>query len=122
MVRAEEDGIQLALRSAYRSSGYQAYLLLRELRLKNYCLASTRKVIESPDRSEHACLDSGALDFASLEEGADRFEDTEAYLWLLENAPGLGFQLSYGPGNSYGIDFEPWHWRYNTPPHHRLSP
>jgi monofunctional biosynthetic peptidoglycan transglycosylase len=113
MVRAEEDGISLRLRSAYRASGYQIFLILRELRLHDYCLSKARKMVESPDRSEHSCLDTGALDFGSPEEARGTFADTEAYRWLRENAPAFGFHLSYDRDNGRGIAFEPWHWRYD---------
>jgi D-alanyl-D-alanine carboxypeptidase len=43
-----------------------------------------------------------------------RFENTEQYAWLMENAHNYGFIMRY-PGeyeSITGIAFEPWHWRY----------
>ena len=41
----------------------------------------------------------------------DRFGETEAYQWLLDNAYKYGFILSYPENNGFYI-FEPWHWRF----------
>jgi LAS superfamily LD-carboxypeptidase LdcB len=40
------------------------------------------------------------------------FESTSAYQWLARNAHNYGFELSFPQGNSQGVSFEPWHWRY----------
>jgi D-alanyl-D-alanine carboxypeptidase len=44
------------------------------------------------------------------------FEETRAFKWLNENAGHLGFELSFPRGNSKGINYEPWHWRYAGSP------
>lgn len=41
----------------------------------------------------------------------DRFGETKAYQWLLDNAYKYGFILSYPENNGFYI-FEPWHWRF----------
>lgn len=43
---------------------------------------------------------------------AELFERTEAYYWLTKNAHKFHFELSFPQGNSAGVDYEPWHWRW----------
>ena len=40
------------------------------------------------------------------------FEDTSAFAWLQSHAPRYSFELSFPKGNSQGVSYEPWHWRY----------
>jgi zinc D-Ala-D-Ala carboxypeptidase len=40
------------------------------------------------------------------------FATTPVGKWLLENARSYGFELSFPAGNSQGVNYEPWHWRY----------
>jgi len=40
-----------------------------------------------------------------------KFEQTNAYQWLLENAYKYGFILSYPENNSF-YQYEPWHFRF----------
>jgi monofunctional biosynthetic peptidoglycan transglycosylase len=112
LTKAEGKDIPLLVAAAYRGAGYQIYLLIRELRLQHYCLASTRKLVESPQRSEHACLDTGAVDFGTPSGSRADFKDTEIYPWLLQHAPGLGFHPSYADETEGGVGFEPWHFRF----------
>lgn len=37
---------------------------------------------------------------------------TPGGLWLRDNAPKFGFELSFPPGNKQGVTWEPWHWRW----------
>lgn len=50
-------------------------------------------------------INSGSTNLTS------KFENTNQYKWLQENAHKYGFVLSYPKGNRYYI-FEPWHWRF----------
>ena len=109
---AAADGAPLVVRSAYHGPGYQAYLILRELRLQGYCLATVRRTIESPDSSEHACLDTTAVDFGAADGTGPDFAQTRAFRWLRENAGDFGFRLSYPRDDPNAVGFEPWHWRF----------
>jgi monofunctional biosynthetic peptidoglycan transglycosylase len=109
---AAADGVSLLVRSAYRSPGYQAYLILRELRVQGYCRSAVRARIEAPDSSEHACLDSTAVDFGAPDGSGPAFAQTPAFRWLQENARDFGFRLSYPQDDPNGVGFEPWHWRF----------
>ncbi|MEN9220651.1 MAG: D-alanyl-D-alanine carboxypeptidase family protein, partial [Thermostichales cyanobacterium GMQP_bins_62] len=40
------------------------------------------------------------------------FTRTAAWAWLNQHGARFGFELSFPEGNSQGISFEPWHWRY----------
>ena len=55
-------------------------------------------------------VDLGTMGCDALSE---EFENTKVYQWLVKNAGGFGFYLSYPRDNPYGIDFEPWHWCYS---------
>ena len=109
---AAAEGAPLLVRSAYRGPGYQTYLILRELRLRNYCLTPVRKLMEAPERSEHACLDSTAIDFGAPEGSGPAFSQTPAFRWLERNAADFGFSMSHASDDPDGIGFEPWHWRF----------
>ena len=68
-----------------------------------------------PGHSEHAT--GLALDFTARP--ADGCPDAEAcmaakpaFRWLAANAPKYGFELSFPPGNSQNVKWEPWHWRW----------
>ena len=37
---------------------------------------------------------------------------TPGGLWLRDNAPKFGFELSFPPSNKQGVTWEPWHWRW----------
>lgn len=63
--------------------------------------------------SEHhsgLALDLGSPGFAPLEL---EFEHSAAFRWLSNYAGGLGFSLSYPPGNACGYQYEPWHWCFS---------
>ena len=53
------------------------------------------------------------LDFTTPNLGSSfaKFETTNQYKWLTENAWKYGFVLSYPKGNTY-YQYEPWHWRF----------
>ena len=40
----------------------------------------------------------------------EEFENTTAFQWLTSNAATFGFTMTYPRKNTYGIDYEPWHW------------
>jgi zinc D-Ala-D-Ala carboxypeptidase len=75
-----------------------------------------------PGYSDHSNISNCAIDFTHLGNEYGRkldnngrlihFEDTIEFRWLLEHAPEFGFWLPYYPGNSEGIIFEPWHWKF----------
>lgn len=110
---AEADGVELFMISAFRSLQYQQELIVRKLE-KGQLIADILKVNAAPGFSEHhtgRAIDIGTPDSEPLQEC---FENTEAFQWLEENASQFGFSLSYPRTNSYGIDYEPWHWCFQA--------
>ena len=110
--RAAKDGIILQIESAYRATGYQVYLVLKELRKRNYCLSEVKTIIEAPGFSEHSCLDKIAIDFSSPQDDGKPFVETRAFEWLSQYGQEYGFSLSYPDQASGNIQYVPWHWRF----------
>lgn len=108
---AAYDGVDLSIRSAYRSYSTQAGLF------KDY---ASRHGEEGANRfsaragqSEHqlgTTVDFGgtSVDFSAA------FAETPQGRWLADNAFNFGFALSYPAGMEHvtGYIFEPWHYRY----------
>lgn len=114
LAAARADGIQLQPVSGYRSADYQARLIRRKLD-RGLPLNDILSVSALPGYSEHhlgTTVDLHNGDGPPLEES---FEATPAYAWLCANAGRYGFRLSYPRDNSWGIAYEPWHWRYHDP-------
>lgn len=106
---AEKDGIDIKITSAYRSFGTQAGL--KSSYNFTYGAGTANQFSADQGYSEHQL--GTTLDFTtdSLSGGLGGFQNTEAYVWLKENAYRFGFVLSYPEGNSY-YQYEPWHWRF----------
>ena len=104
-----KEGLDLKIISAYRSFGEQA------------SLKSSYSVTYGSDTANQFSADQGysehqlgtTLDFTTSKTGDNfsKFEETEEYEWLQENAYKFGFILSYPKTNTY-YRFEPWHWRF----------
>lgn len=111
---AAADGINLVLLSGFRSISLQKHLFF-DVKSERYQTASQRaKVSAPPGYSEHAT--GFAMD---LGDGSDpgsnlsrSFEQTAAFAWLKANATHYQFTLSFPDGNRQGVNYEPWHWRY----------
>ena len=115
-----ELGATLLVESGYRSPGYQAYLFFFYLVRENgYSLKENAKWVAFPGYSEHNALTT-ALDFITedgvsgedLDQTADDFVNRVEYTWQVAHAAEYNFYLSYPPQNTSGIEFEPWHWRW----------
>lgn len=118
---AKDDGINLEIRSPYRTHERQVYNFNERIKeymnrgmsyMEAYQVAS--KVITVPGNSEHEiglALDITCEGFPKL---LQSFGDTEAGKWLAENSCKYGFIVRYPEGKEYitGIDYEPWHFRY----------
>lgn len=120
---AKSDGVDLVVRSAYRSTQEQASLFnsmkqsyLNQGLSEEQALAETKKWRNVPGTSEHEtglCADIvGAADLnADLVPG---LSEREWAKWLKEHAADYGFILRY-PEDKTGVtgtSFEPWHYRY----------
>ena len=108
---ALRDGIVLDAISGYRSHDYHLGIFERK-RARGLRIAEILAVNAAPGFSEHhsgLALDIGTPGEPPAEES---FEQTRAFAWLRDNAPGYGFHMSYPRDNPHGIVYEPWHWRY----------
>ncbi len=108
---AENEGIEIKIISAYRSSAYQAILYRRAI--KNHGLRQTW--VAKPGYSEHQL--GTTCDLGTAESGYKLtvdFEHTRAFRWLMENSYRYGIYLSYPKNSAWlkGYNYEPWHFRY----------
>lgn len=121
MQAAKQDGLNLVVRSPYRTSDHQEDNF--NDRIKSYmrqglsymdAYKATSRVITVPGCSEHEvglALDITSDTFIPLLQG---FADTEEGKWLEEHCHEYGFILRYPSGKEHitGIEYEPWHFRY----------
>lgn len=121
MQAAKKDGLNLVVRSPYRTSDHQEDNFNN--RIKSYmrqgmsyleAYKETSRVITVPGCSEHEvglALDITSDTFIPLLQG---FAETEEGKWLEEHSYEYGFILRYPSGKEYitGIEYEPWHFRY----------
>lgn len=121
MQAARDDGINLMIRSPYRTDNRQETNFNKRIRLymgQGYSYMEayklTSQVITVPGASEHQvglALDIVCDTYDSLTEG---FGDTDAGQWLAEHSCEYGFTLRYPQSKEYitSIKYEPWHFRY----------
>ena len=105
---AKSDGVDIKIRSAYRSFNSQ-----KNLKSAYSVRYGTGANTFSADQgySEHQL--GTTVDFTSSENSnaLAGFDTTTAYAWLQKHAYTYGFSISYPKGNAYYI-YEPWHWRF----------
>lgn len=118
---ANEDGVNLMICSAYRSYDRQTTLFNNKMNklmnqgmnyMEAYAVGSMSVTV--PGTSEHQlglALDILTSGYVEMDDG---FGETEAGIWLAENAPDYGFILRYPKDKEEitGIIYEPWHFRY----------
>lgn len=106
---AKANGIELYVKSAYRSFASQQSLKSEYSII--YGAGTANSFSADQGYSEHQL--GTALDFITtgLSGQLDGFDNTKAYQWLIANAHLYGFELSYPKGNTYYV-YEPWHWRF----------
>lgn len=115
VIDALADGIDLSIRSGYRSYNTQISTYNYWLDLNGGNIASADKVSARAGHSQHQL--GTAIDFSSSEisDGlAGTFGSTQASKWLAENAWRYGFVISFPSGyeNITGYSYESWHYRY----------
>lgn len=101
--------ISLLLVSGFRSIDHQAGLFRRKLNA-GQSIDQILCVNAAPGFSQHHT--GRAIDIATpgVRPLIVEFETTPAFAWLQTHAPAFGFSLSYPRDNSWGLDYEPWHW------------
>ncbi len=108
---ASDYGVELSIRSAYRSYSTQKGLF--QDYASRYGEEEANRFSARPGQSEHqlgTAVDFGgtSVDFKAA------YGDTPQGQWLAENAWRFGFAMSYPAGMEHitGYIFEPWHYRY----------
>lgn len=121
MQAAKKDGLNLVIRSPYRTSDRQESNFndrIREYMRKGLSYMEaykvTSQVITVPGCSEHEvglALDITSQSYTQLEQ---EFADTKEGKWLSDHSYEYGFILRYPDGKEYitSIEYEPWHFRY----------
>ncbi|MES2181532.1 MAG: M15 family metallopeptidase [Pseudomonadota bacterium] len=117
---ALDDGIDLFIVSAFRSIDRQAEIVRRKLEtgeiLENILTASA-----PPGFSEHHTGRAVDLSTSGSQALEVEFDQTAAYIWLTEHAAKFGYYLTYPIGNSWGYQYEPWHWCFTDAQTHHSS-
>ncbi len=111
---AAKEGIQLVLLSGFRSIDLQRRIFYENKSFRNQIAIERAKVSAPPGYSEHStgyAIDFGDGNMRHTDFEVD-FERTPAFKWLKKNAPRFHFVLSFPKGNSQGVSYEPWHWRF----------
>ena len=106
--RAERDGHDLQVISAYRSFDEQTDLKGQFTQVYG---EGANAFSADQGFSEHQLGTTVDLTVPSIGATSQSFGDTEAFEWLQDNAYKYGFILSYPEGNDFYI-YEPWHWRF----------
>jgi len=109
MKRAERDGIDINIASAYRSFEFQQQIKSQFVQQFG---AGANTFSADQGFSEHQL--GTTIDFSTKSLGGfigAAFENTPAFAWLQERAHRYGFVLSY-PRNNQFYQYEPWHWRF----------
>lgn len=112
-----QDGIKtIWVQSAYRSYEKQSTLFnnkvqeyIKQGKGQQEAEELAQKLVQRPECSEHHL--GLAVDFNYVD---NKFEDTQAFNWLVKNASEYGFILRYPKEKESitGVSYEPWHWRY----------
>jgi len=108
------DGVDLVVLSAFRSVDLQKSLFFDVKAERNQTAEERARVSAPPGFSEHSTglavdLGDGSAPGSNLSRS---FDQTSAYSWLRANASRYHFQLSFPQANAQGVNYEPWHWRF----------
>ena len=118
---ASEDGVTLVPVSGFRDVQRQFRIFFDGAHSRGQTLSERALVSAPPGFSEHHT--GYALDISCPEMPGDdllvSFEHTDAFQWLVANASGYGFEMSFQEDNAAGVSYEPWHWRWVGDEHSR---
>lgn len=106
---AKDDGVDLFVRSAYRS--FEEQRALKSAYTITYGAGTANAFSADQGYSEHQL--GTTMDIVGSRQGAleEAFDKTPGYQWLVDNAHKFGFVISYPKSNTFYI-YEPWHWRF----------
>lgn len=109
---AREEGVSLAIVSAFRSIDRQAEIIRRKIEA-GAAVEEILRVSAPPGYSEHHTGHAVDLTTPGCRALEVAFDQTAAFAWLSRRASEFGFVLSYPDGNAWGYQYEPWHWCFN---------
>jgi len=124
------DGIDIFIVSAFRSIDRQFEVVRRKLET-GAPIEEVLTVCAPPGFSEHHTGRAVDLSTPGSHALEIEFDQTTAYAWLTKRAANFGYYLSYPVGNSWGYQYEPWHWCFqdaqtiphlNVMRHHERAP
>jgi D-alanyl-D-alanine carboxypeptidase len=110
---AKAEEITLRAISCFRSVKTQDYLFYGIAKKRGQTPEERARVSAPPGYSEHHT--GYAIDFGDQDRRTDLGQDFAGSLagqWLLAHGTAYGFELSFPQGNTQGVSYEPWHWRY----------
>lgn len=112
---ANRDGIDLSIRSGYRSFNTQINTYNYWLKANGGNVGATDTISARAGHSQHQL--GTVVDFSSseIQDGiGGQFASTDASKWLAENAWKYGFVIAYPAGYeaTTGYSYESWHYRY----------
>ncbi|HEX7370207.1 MAG TPA: M15 family metallopeptidase [Rhodanobacteraceae bacterium] len=108
---AKRDGVKLETVSGFRSFDYQSHLVREKLN-RGMTIQKALTINAVPGYSEHQTGCAIDLTAPGVPAADVSFEKSKAFTWLQQHGATYGFHLSFPPGNKYGYEYEPWHWRY----------
>jgi D-alanyl-D-alanine carboxypeptidase len=111
---ASREGVVLVPISGFRAVSDQQHLFFDVKAERGQVATKRAEVSAPPGYSEHHtgyAVDIGDGNTPATNLSTD-FENTAAFKWLEKNAPYYSFELSFPKGNSQGVSYEPWHWRF----------
>ncbi|MEB3294014.1 MAG: D-alanyl-D-alanine carboxypeptidase family protein [Synechococcales bacterium] len=111
---AQAENVTLVPLSGFRSIQDQNDVFFSLQRQRNQTVSERADVSAPPGYSEHHtgyAIDIGDGNNPGTNLSVD-FESTASFRWLAANASRYSFELSFSKGNSQGVTYEPWHWRF----------
>jgi len=106
--KAADDNVVLLIDSGFRSAQYQAKILEKYLK-QNMDYQGLLQVVAPPGYSQHMLGNS--IDFVPSELD---FSMSKQYAWLKQHAAKFNFVETYQEKNESGVNWEPWHWQYQS--------
>ncbi len=106
---ARNDGMNLLIISAFRSFATQA--TVKNINVVKFGTKTANQFSAEQGFSEHQLGTTVDFTTSATKDNFSKFDGTQEYQWLKNNAYLYGFVLSYPKGNSY-YAYEPWHWRF----------
>ncbi len=108
---AAQDQVRISIVSAFRSVSRQVELIEAKL-AKGQPLHEVLSVLAPPGFSEHHTGRAIDVGTANCPPADEVFRSTRAFGWLVDQGAEFGFTLSFPRNNTFGYQYEPWHWRY----------